>query len=170
VQTAYVQRTMLLDFMHGYQETFIYELMDDPTSPAGYGLLRRDMTQKPAFIGLSNMLHLLADTDTAFTPGKLAFRISGGDSKLNHLLFQKKDGSYWLVLWVEAPSWDPATVRPLNVAPQNIGIALDGAHTTVKNYQFNSSGGFCTFDQPMNYGWAGLTVTDQITIIKIIAK
>lgn len=170
VQTAYVQRTMLLDFMHGYQETFIYELMDDPTSPAGYGLLRPDMTQKPAFIGLSNMLHLLSDTDTAFTPDKLAFKISGGDSKLNHLLFQKKDGSFWLVLWVEAPSWDPAAVRPLSVAPQNIGIALDSAHTTVNNFQFNSSGGYHTFNQPMNNGWASLTVTDQITVIKIAAK
>jgi hypothetical protein len=170
VQTAYVQRTMLLDFMHGYQETFIYELMDDPTSPAGYGLLRPDMTQKPAFIGLSNMLHLLADTDTAFTPGKLSFQISGGDSKLNHLLFQKKDGSFWLALWVEAPSWDPSTARPLSVTPENIGIALDSAHTTSKNYQFNSSGSYYTFNQPMNYGWASLTVTDQITIIKITAK
>jgi len=170
VQTAYVQRTMLLAFMHGYQETFIYQLMDEPTSPAGYGLLRPDMTQKPAFIGLSNMLHLLSDTDTSFAPGKLSFRISGGDSKLNHLLFQKKDGTYWLVLWVEAPSWDPATARPLSVAPENIGIALDSTYTTSKNYQFNSSGSYYTFDQPMNNGWASLTVTDQISVIKIVAK
>jgi hypothetical protein len=47
---------------------------------------------------------------------------------------------------------------------------LDNAHTTVKNYQFNSSGSYYTFDQPMNNGWAGLTVTDQISIIKIVAK
>jgi hypothetical protein len=170
VQTAYVQRTLLLDFMHGFQETFFYQLMDDPTSPAGYGLLRSDMTQKPAFIGLSNMLQLLKDPGGDFTPGKLPFLISGGDSSLNHILFQKSDGSYWLAIWIEQPSWDPANVKSIPVAPQNIGIALDSSHTTVKNYQFNSSGGYYTFDQPMNYGWASLTVTDQITIIKIVSK
>ena len=170
VQTAYTQRTLLLDFTHGFQETFFYELMDDPTSPAGYGLLRSDMTEKPAFIGLSNMLQLLKDPGGNFTPGSLPLLISGGDSDLKHLLLQKSDGSYWLALWIEKPSWDPAKVAPIYVAPQNIGIGLDNAHTTVKNYQFNSSGSYYTFDQPMNNGWAGLTVTDQISIIKIVAK
>ncbi len=170
VQTAYAQRTLLLDFIHGYQETFFYELMDDPTSPAGYGLLRTDMTEKPAFIGLSNLLHVLSDSNTNFTPGKLSYLISGGDSNLNHLLLQKKDGSYWLVLWLEEPSWDPVNCVPLKVAPENIGIELDSTHTTVKNYQFNSSGGYYTFNQPMNNGWASLTVTDQITVIQIVAK
>lgn len=170
VQTAYVQRTLLLGFMHGYQETFVYELMDDPTSSAGYGLLRTDMTEKPAFIGLSNMLHLLSDSESAFTPGKLSFLISGGDSNLNHLLFQKSDGSYWLALWLEEPGWDPATSTPLKVTPENIGIELDSTHKTVTNYQFNSSGGNYAFDQPMSNGWASLTVTDQISIIKIVAK
>lgn len=170
VQTAYAQRTLLLDFIHGYQETFFYELMDDPTSPAGYGLLRTDMTEKPAFIGLSNLLSLLSDSNTNFTPGRLSYQIAGGDSNLNHLLLQKQDGSYWLLLWLEEPSWDPVNSVPLKVAPENIGIELDSTHTTVKNYQFNSSGGYYTFDQPMNNGWAGLTVTDQITVIQIVAK
>lgn len=170
VQTAYVQRTLLLDFIHGFQETFFYELMDDPSSDAGYGLLRPDMTEKPAFIGLSNMLQLLKDPGGNFTAGKLPFLISGGDSNLKHLLLQKSDGSYWLAIWIEKPSWDPAKVVPISVAPQNIGITLDSAHTTVKNYQFNSNGGYYTFDQPMKNGWASLTVTDQITIIKIVGK
>jgi hypothetical protein len=170
VQTAYAQRTMLLNFLHGYQETFIYELMDDPTSPAGYGLLRPDMTQKPAFVGLSNLLHLLSDTDTDFTPGNLSFLISGGDSNVKHLLLQKKDGSYWLVLWLEEPSWDPVACQPLSVSPQNIGIELDGSHTTVSNFQFNSNGSYYEFNQPMDNGWASLTVTDQISVIKIVAK
>ncbi len=170
VQTAYVQRTLLLGFMRGYKRTFIYELMDDPSSPAGYGLLRPDMSHKPAFIGMSNMLHLLSDTDAGFTPEKLPLSITGGGSTLNHLLLQKKDGSYWLVLWLEAPSWDPVTAQPINVAPEDIQIKLDSAHTTVSNYQFSSSGSYHTFDQPMNIGVADLTVTDQISIVKIVAR
>jgi hypothetical protein len=170
VETAYTQRTLLLNFMHGFQETFFYELMDDPSSDAGYGLLRPDMTEKPAFIGLSNMLNLLKDTDTNFTPGKLPFQISGGDSNLNHLLFQKTDGSYWLVLWLEVPSWDPANMAPLKVTPEKISIALNSPYKTVTNYQFNSSGSYKASSLSMNRGRASLTVTDQISIIKIVSK
>ena len=170
VQTAYVQRTLLLNFMHGYQETFFYELMDDPSSSAGYGLLRPNMTQKPAFIGLSNMLNLLKDTGTDFTPGKLPFQISGGDSNLNHILFQKTDGSYWLVLWLEVPSWDPANSAPLKVSPEKITIALNSPYKTVTNYQFNSSGSYKTLNQPMSHGGSSLTVSDQISIVKIVSK
>lgn len=170
VETAYIQRTLLLAYLHGYQETFFYQLLDDPSSVAGYGLLRSDFTEKPAFIGLSNMLHLLSDAGGNFTPGSLSYKISGGDSNLYHLLLQKSDGSYWLVLWLEEPSWDTVNSAPLTVKPENIGIALDSAHTTATNYQFNSTGSYYAFNQPMNNGWASLTVTDQISVIKIVAK
>lgn len=170
VETAYIQRTLLLAYKHGYQGTFIYELVDDPSSPVGYGLLRSDLTEKPAFIGMSNMLKLLTDKSANFTPGSLAYQISGGDSNLNHLLLQKSDGSYWLVLWLEEPSWDPANSVPLTVAPENIGIELGSGYKTTTNYQFNSSGSYVAFNQPMNNGWASLTVTDQISVIKIVAK
>lgn len=170
VETAYIQRTLLLAYKHGYKGTFIYELVDDPSSPAGYGLLRSDLSEKPAFIGMSNMLNLLTDNGGSFTPGSLPYLISGGDRNLNHLLLEKSDGSYWLVLWLEEPSWDPANTAPLTVTPENIGIELGSGYTTATNYQFNSSGGYVAFNQPMNYGWASLTVTDQISVIKIIAK
>lgn len=170
VETAYIQRTLLLAYKHGYLGTFIYELVDDPSSPVGYGLLRSDLTEKPAFLGMSNMLKLLTDKGAAFTPGSLAYQISGGDSNLNHLLLQKSDGSYWLVLWLEEPSWDPVNSAPLMVAPENIGIQLGSGYKTATNYQFNSSGGYVAFSQPMKYGWASLTVADQISIVKIVAK
>jgi hypothetical protein len=56
VTASYIPRTMLLSFKHGYDKTFFYQLIDDPTSPQGYGILRTDFSEKPGFTALQNML------------------------------------------------------------------------------------------------------------------
>lgn len=171
VTASYVPRTLLLAFQHGFDKTFFYQLIDDPTSPPGFGLLRPDFSEKPGFTALKNLLNLLSDPNGSnFTPGSLPFTILGGDSNVNHLLLQKSDGSYWLVLWLEEPSWDPVNVQPLQVQPENIGIQLGPGYTTTTDYQFNNTGNYVAFNQPMNGNIAGLTVTDQISVVQIIPQ
>lgn len=171
VTASYVPRTMLLAFKHGYDKTFFYQLIDDPTSPQGYGLLRTDFTEKPGFTAMKNLLSLLSDPGgESFSPGSLPFTILGGDSNVNHLLLQKSDGSYWLALWLEEPSWDPANVTAISVSPENIGIQLGSGYATTTDYQFNSSGNVVAFNQPMDGNIAPLTVTDQISLIKIVSQ
>jgi hypothetical protein len=133
-------------------------------------LLRGDLSQKPAFVAVKNLLSTLADSGASFTPGSLSYAIAGGDATLNHLLLQKQDGSFWLVLWLEQSSWDPVHAAPLPVAPQNVGVKLDPAYEAVTNFQFDSKGNMTAFNQPMNGVWTGLTVTDQITILKIVPR
>lgn len=171
VTASYIPRTLLLAFQHGYDKTFFYQLIDDPTSPQGYGLLRTDFSEKPGFTALKNMLSLLSDPGgSSFTPGTLPFSILGGDSNVQHLLLQKSDGSYWLALWLEEPSWDTANVAPISVAPENIGVNLASGYATTTNYQFNDSGNYVAFDQPMDGSIAPLTVTDQVSIIRIVPQ
>jgi hypothetical protein len=171
VTASYVPRTMLLAFKHGYDKTFFYQLVDDPTSPQGYGLLHTDFTEKPGFTALKNLLSLLSDSGGSnFTPGSLPFSIVGGDSNVNHLLLQKSDGSYWLALWLEEPSWDPANTVSLPVTPENIGINLGSGYTTTTDYQFNNTGNVVPFNQPMIGSIAPLTVTDQVSLIRIVPQ
>ncbi len=171
VTASYIPRTLLLAFKHGFDKTFFYQLIDDPTSPQGYGLLRNDFSEKPGFTALKNMLSLLSDPGGAnFNPGSLPFDIVGGDANVNHLLLQKSDGSYWLALWLEEPSWDPANVSYLPVTPENIGVRLGSGFATTTDYQFNDSGNFVAFNQPMNGNIAPLTVTDQVSIVRIVPQ
>lgn len=171
VTASYVPRTMLLAFKHGYDKTFFYQLIDDPTSPQGYGLLHNDFSPKAGFTALQNLLSLLSDPGGSnFTPGWLPYTVLGGDSNVNHLLLQKSDGSYWLALWLEEPSWDPANVVSLPVAPENIGIQLGPGYATTTDYQFNNTGNFVAFNQPTIGNIAGLTITDQISIIRIVPQ
>jgi hypothetical protein len=171
VSASYIPRTMLLAFKHGYDKTFFYQLIDDPYSPQGYGLLHDDFTPKAGFTALQSLLSLLADPGGSnFTPGSLPYQILGGDSNVNHLLLQKSDGSYWLAIWLEEPSWDPANVVSIPVTPENIGIQLGNGYTTTTDYQFNSTGNVTAFNQPTIGGIASLTITDQVSIIQIVPQ
>jgi hypothetical protein len=100
----------------------------------------------------------------------LLFSILGGDANVQHLLLQKSDGSYWLALWLEEPSWDTANVAPISVAPENIGINLGSGYATTTDYQFNNTGNVVAFNQPMEGSIEPLTVTDQISIISIVKQ
>jgi hypothetical protein len=166
VEASYTPRTLLLSFQHGIPETFLYELIDEPSSP-GYGLLHADLSPKPAYTAVQNLIATLSDDGASFTPGSLPYTISGGDSNLNQMLFEKSDGSFWLVLWLEESSWDPVNCAPIAVTPENIGIELNGVYHTTTDYQFDSNGNVTPFNQPMNGNLASLTVTDQISIIEI---
>jgi hypothetical protein len=166
VEASYTPRTLLLAYKHGFEKTFLYELIDEVSSP-GYGLMNGDLSPKPAFSALKNLLSTLSDSGGAFTPGALPYVISGGDSNLNHLLLQKSDGSYWLVLWLEEPSWDPVNAAPIAVTPENIGLELNGAYVTTTGFQFDSNGNITANNLTMNGYRTNLTISDQITIVKM---
>ena len=170
VEASYMPRTLLVAFNHGIQKTYFYELLDEVSSPA-YGLLNTDLTPKPAFNALKNLLSVLSDPATsAFTPGSLQYSVTGGDSTLNHLLLQKRDGSFWLVLWLEQSSWNPVTSQPVVVTPQNISIELTSSYQAAKDYQFDSTGNATAFNQSMNDNSTSLTVSDQVSIVQIVPR
>jgi hypothetical protein len=154
-------------FNLGIRKTYTYELLDEVSSP-GYGLLRSDLSPRPGFTALKNLLSILGDTTTAsFTPAKLQYSITGGDNSLNHLLLQKSDGTFWLVLWLEKPSWDAVHARSITVSPQNLTIQITGNSTVSSAYQFDTDGISTSFSPSVNGDSASFSVSDQITILQI---
>jgi hypothetical protein len=172
VEASYIPRTLLLAFARGIKRTFLYELLDEVSSP-GYGLLHADMSPRPAFTAVQNLIATLYDSTTAFTPKPLAFSITGGDSTLNHVLLEKHDGSYWLVLWLEKSSWNADTAQPISVAPQQVTLTLGPGHTATVLHEFNTQGTVTTSSLTTvtdNLGKAQTTsfpVSDQVSVIQI---
>jgi hypothetical protein len=76
VEASYTPRTLLLAYKHGFEKSFLYELIDEVSSP-GYGLLNGDLSPKPAFTAVENLLSTLFDSGGAFTPGGAALRDLG---------------------------------------------------------------------------------------------
>lgn len=165
VAASYTPRTLLLDFNRGVHRTFLYELIDEASSP-GYGLLRIDGTEKPAFLAVKGLLNILSDPGGSFLPGKLSYTLLNGDSTINHTLLQKRDGSFWLVLWSEQCSYDPATNQAVPIAQKNIVLTVAGNVTPKQIVRFDSTGNVAT-SSISTVAPLALTISDQLTMIHL---
>jgi IPT/TIG domain/Putative Ig domain len=126
VAARYLPRIFLEQWLHGIKRTYIYELVDVGGTVAsnGYGLLHTDFTPKPGYTAVKNLLGLLADAGPEFKPGGLGLKLSGELANVHHLLLQKRDGEFYLVMWVEQPGYDVNLKTKLVVAAQSVSISL----------------------------------------------
>jgi hypothetical protein len=119
--------------LRGDQRMYSYELIDefddpDLTNPeANFGLLHRDLTPKPAYTAMQNLLGLLADPgSSSFEPGSLAIEADGlpaGEAR--YVLTQKRNGQFVLLLWRDVSIWDPVEQERVGVAPADVTLKLE---------------------------------------------
>ena len=135
---AYLTRMILWALKNGVPRVYFYALLDDPG--AAYGLLSADMQPKPSFHALTSLIHLMDDPKSAeMAPATLEFSLSGGDRFLMHSLFQKSDGTFYLVLWLAASDWDGA--REITPSEQRVSVNIPG-HTILTEELMQRSGYF----------------------------
>src|SRR5208282_3873884 len=123
VAGTYAPRLLLYSFKSGVPKTYFYELIDDPagTQP-GYGLLRYDLSPKPAFTAISNLLQILKDDNTQFAPGSLDYSLSGEMSGVDSLLLQKSNGDFYLNVWLDGSIYDVNSLKATLLAPQALTL------------------------------------------------
>jgi hypothetical protein len=133
-KARYLMRTLLENWNAGVTRTYVYELVDNGGGDFGsYGLTDANGTIKPAYTAVKNLLAHLSDPGTSFAPGSLAYTLAA-PAQVHHALFQKRDRSFVLALWLETPEWDPIGSRSLLVAPGaallTFGRSPSSLHTT----------------------------------------
>lgn len=115
----YISRVLLVDSLGGIVRTYVYELHDDGHDKQpwenGFGLIHYDGSPKPAFNAVRSMIAILADPGPDFSPIPLRYEVESNVASIEHELFQKRNGSYYLALWNETTSWNPATGREVHV-------------------------------------------------------
>jgi hypothetical protein len=127
--SVYVERLPLDYFRRGVKRAFFYELIDQKPETAKtnmqmhFGLLRNDLSRKPAFTALKTLLSSIGD-GTPATPRSLRYQLAGGDASLRHLLFARADGSLSLVLWRDVSIWNTTTRTGINVGPTPVSVRL----------------------------------------------
>jgi hypothetical protein len=168
VEASYVPRTYLLAYYYGIGRTYQYELLEDSNSP-GYGLIDDNLNKRPAFFAIQNLIANLADPGPSFTPASLQYAIQGGDHTLNHMLFQKRDGSFWMILWLEQSSYNTVTQVPTPVAPQSVTLTLGGGYTAPNIGSFDDTGKL-TWAGGSTHAAIPLKISDQLTIVKILPE
>jgi hypothetical protein len=93
-------------------------------------------------------------------------------NNVRQTLFQKRDGDFYLMVWLEVPSWDVNTNTDLYPPPQEVLLTLLYNHniSSATLYAFNNTADVNTSILPINNNQVVLSVTDKINIIKLSAR
>jgi len=164
----YIPRVLLEQYLHGIVRTYVYSLADTYLAGDSYGLLRADGSEKPAYLSLRSMMHLLADPGASYTTGKLAWSMTGASSDVHHLLLQKRDGTFLLALWIEEPCYDVDAQTYLTVPPQNITLQF-GNPVTIESINTMQTNGSMTVTTTENANQTALSlpVSDLLTFVEL---
>jgi hypothetical protein len=142
---TYIPRLFLDYFSRGVTRTFSYELVDEKPDPANaeaesnFGLLRNDLSPKPAFTALRNTIAILADPGAAFSPESLDYSVGGSQADLHQLLLQKRDGTFYLALWRAGSVWDPNAKAALAPPSEPVTLSFDRQLKGAQRYLPNLS-------------------------------
>jgi hypothetical protein len=126
---VYTERLPLDYFRRGIRRAFLYELIDQKPElgktnmQMHFGLLRNDLSRKPAFTALKALLATVGDGKPA-TPRSLRYDLTGGDASLRQQLFARADGSFSLALWRDVSMWDTKTRTQIAVTPTPVTVRL----------------------------------------------
>jgi len=166
VAGTYAPRLLLEFFKHGIKRTYFYELVDDPnTTNSGWGLLRYDLSAKPAFTAISNLLGILQDQPTQFTPGSLQFTLTGNTTGVETLLIQKSNGTFWLAIWLKGCIYDVNALKATPIAPQPVTLSIPGGRVATYIASFASNGQI-QGSWP-NHSAVQLNVNSNLTMVRI---
>ena len=146
--------------------------LDGRGDPAtGPGLLDAAGAPTPAWHAVARLAALLADR-RQFEPDRLAYRLSGSTEGVRHRLLQKADGHFWLALWVERPSWDPAAGQELAVPGQPVRVSLErpvaGARAFVPELGTDPERSFAAPDGDLEA--VDLEVGDRVVLLELLPR
>ena len=108
---VYLPRAFLWSFASGVERTFVYELVDEKPDPAlldpeqHFGLVRNDLSPKPAFYALRNLIRTVRHSPGA-APGGAPRASVRSDQPLERVDLVRGDGSRVLALWRPVSVWD----------------------------------------------------------------
>jgi hypothetical protein len=158
-------------FNRGITRTYSYELIDqNPTTDkeSNFGLLRWDLSPKPAYTAMKNMIDLLKEPGQGNTAtGSLNLTITGA-STVHHTLLEKSDGTYYLLLWNDLSSWNVSTQQDVVNADTSVQVALGATFPEARLYQPNISSS--AMSSMLNVSNLNLNVPDQMLIVALVPE
>lgn len=183
VHGKYMPRIFLEYFRRGIVRTCSYEFVNDWNDPgnseANYGLLRNDLSPKPAYTALKNLSGLLKDPGSRFTPGALDYTLSvtppAGYNRTQYvhdLLLQKRDGTFYLVLWHEISNNDITTTPNREITPPAMPtkVILTTPISSATVYSLNDLGNKSSVAARLSNNTLSLNVTDKAMVVKLTRR
>ena len=169
ISGKYIPRLYAEFFNRGVGRTYVYELADQGPDTTvreqNFGLLRFDMTEKPAYTAMKNLIDLVEEEGApAFTPSSLAYTITA-PSTVHHTLLQKSDGRFMMMLWNEVLSYDSINKVDFNISDVAVQLALQGGPFDVRVFEPNVSA--AALSAYPNATSLNLGVGDQVMVLEL---
>ena len=169
----YMPRLFLENFNRGTTaRSFSYELLDqrNDTSKtdieAAFGLLRNDLSKKPAAVAIERLNGLLSDRGAAFTPASLSYSLEGAPSTAQQLLLQKRDGSFYLVLWNKVSVWNQSNRSDIDPADVTVTLKLGQSIAGAEVFEPNVAATPVT--SAANPTSLKLNLSERVQVIKLV--
>src|SRR4051794_19490248 len=128
---VYVPRLLLEDFRLGVARTFLYELADERPEPAlrdpeqHFGLLRDDLSAKPAFTALRALLATLRAPRGSGGAAAPEVRTDAPARDVRVVGLDRDDGARVIALWRPVAVWSTAARRPVLPAATTVRVTFD---------------------------------------------
>jgi hypothetical protein len=163
----YAPRLYLEHFLNGVKRTTIYEFYDEPGNGNfdDFGLVQSNNAPKPSYYALQSLITTLADPGTSFTTAPLSYILGGNLNNVQHLLLQKRNGTYELVLWVEAEGYNPSTKTDITITPQAVTLQPGYLPATSSITTIGNAGTSTSSALTFPYGVANFSIDDHVTIV-----
>lgn len=167
----YLPRLLFMHAKANVPRTYLYELVDN-INPLHYGLLNGDLSPKPQFTAISNLQKLFADNSFT-TPGRLNFTLTGDLTNVNHVLFQKTDGTFLLAIWqgvasAAYPGTDYSVLQNvIYPAPQTVSIQTASNTGKATIYKLDDYGNMTSTGGNTSGNTTTVAVTDSITVVAL---
>jgi hypothetical protein len=162
----YVPRLFLENFLHNIDRTTIYAFYDDGgIAPDHFGLVTPSNAPKSSYYAIKSLIHSLADPGPTFSSTSLSYMLAGSTSNVQHLLLQKRDGTYELVLWVETESYNPSTFSDIVVSAQTLTLKPAHLPSTASITTIGDSGNATSIPLAFPGGIASFAIDDHVTIV-----
>jgi hypothetical protein len=132
----YTPRIALEAFSFGIERTYIFQLADPwsptaaqsrgvPASENSFGLLRSNLSPKPAFYTLRNLLRAVDGGSAPLaSPGGLRMALDGAAPDVRMLLLRSASGSFALVLWRDVSVWDRDTQTDVSPPADRLDVVF----------------------------------------------
>jgi hypothetical protein len=152
---------------------------DNPADrESNFGLLRNDLSPKPAYMAVQNLIAILREPGANFMPDSLDYVLTvrpvgeyTHTEFVHRLLLEKSNGDFYLLLWHEISDDDTTNRPPREIDPPDMAVTIK-LNTSIANatmYSFVDDG--TVFSQPIDImdNSISLNIPDKVVILQLAA-
>lgn len=160
----YMPRLFLAHLLKGFTHVFLYQLINDTED---FGLLNPDGSPRLQFHAVRSFIALFRDPGPPFETGALDYTLEGNTSDVWKILLQKRDGTFYLVLWQGVSSHNAWLDSDIEPRPRSLTLRLRTPIASARTYlpSFNGTAPVSRHDNPASIK---LSVPDHLLVVELV--